>query len=121
MHLEPGLKKEKIEAAGKITTLEAQIMAIDEVIATKESRLSLVNEDADMAELLDKGKVNAMRKEIKVLEKRCGKMKKMYEKLNGSAYTAPVVGESDAHTFDVQSGASLDPAPQKVGQTTTQE
>jgi len=41
--------------------------------------------------------------------------------LNGSAYTAPVVGESDAHTFDVQSGASLDPAPQKVGQTTTQE
>ena len=114
-------KLAEIEAAGKITTLEAQIMAIDEVIATKESRLSLVNEDADMAELLDKGKVNAMRKEIKVLEKRCGKMKKMYEKLNGSAYTAPVVGESDAHTFDVQSGASLDPAPQKVGQTTTQE
>jgi len=114
-------KLAEIEAAGKITTLEAQIAAIDEVIATKESRLSLVNEDADMAELLDKGKVNAMRKEIKVLEKRCGKMKKMYEKLNGSAYTAPVVGESDAHTFDVQSGASLDPAPQKVGQTTTQE
>ena len=114
-------KLAEIEAAGKITTLEAQIAAIDEVIATKESRLSLVNEDADMAELLDKGKVNAMRKEIKILEKRCGKMKKMYEKLNGSAYTAPIVGESDAHTFDVQSGASLDPAPQKVGQTTTQE
>lgn len=114
-------KLAEIEAAGKITTLEAQIAAIDEVIATKESRLSLVNEDADMAELLDKGKVNAMRKEIKVLEKRCGKMKKMYEKLNGSAYTAPIVDESDAHTFDVQSGASLDPAPQKVGQTTTQE
>ena len=114
-------KLAEIEAAGKITTLEAQIATIDEMIATKESRLSLVNEDADMAELLDKGKVNAMRKEIKVLEKRCGKMKKMYEKLNGSAYTAPVVGESDAHTFDVQSGASLDPAPQKVGQTTTQE
>jgi hypothetical protein len=48
-------------------------------------------------------------------------MKKMYEKLNGSAYTAPIVDESDAYTFDVQSGASLDPAPQKVGQTTTQE
>ena len=114
-------KLAEIEAAGKITTLEAQIATIDEMIATKESRLSLVNEDADMAELLDKGKVNAMRKEIKLLEKRCGKMKKMYEKLNGSAYTAPIVDESDAHTFDVQSGASLDPAPQKVGQTTTQE
>ena len=88
-------KLAEIEAAGKITTLEAQITAIEEVIATKESRLSLVNEDADMAELLDKGKVNAMRKEIKLLEKRCGKMKKMYEKLNGSAYTAPVIDEVD--------------------------
>lgn len=88
-------KLAEIEAAGKITTLEAQITAIEEVIAQKESRLSLVNEDADMAELLDKGKVNAMRKEIKLLEKRCGKMKKMYEKLNGSAYTAPVIDEVD--------------------------
>jgi len=94
-------KLAEIEAAGKITTLEAQIAAIDEVIATKESRLSLVNEDADMAELLDKGKVNAMRKEIKLLEKRCGKMKKMYEKLNGSAYTAPVIDEvEDSPTFE---------------------
>ena len=114
-------KLAEIEAAGKITTLEAQIAAIEEVMSTKEERLSLVNEDSEMAELLDKGKVNAMRKEIKLLEKRANKMKKMYEKLNGSAYTAPVMGESDAHTFDVQSGASLDPAPQKVGQTTTQE
>ena len=94
-------KLAEIEAAGKITTLEAQIAAIDEVISTKESRLSLVNEDADMAELLDKGKVNAMRKEIKLLEKRCGKMKKMYEKLNGSAYTAPVIDEvEDSPTFE---------------------
>ena len=94
-------KLAEIEAAGKITTLEAQITAIEEVIAQKESRLSLVNEDADMAELLDKGKVNAMRKEIKLLEKRCGKMKKMYEKLNGSAYTAPVIDEvEDSPTFE---------------------
>jgi hypothetical protein len=90
-------------------------------MATKEERLSLVNEDSEMAELLDKGKVNAMRKEIKLLEKRANKMKKMYEKLNGSAYTAPIIDEADAYTWDQQSGASLDPAPQKVGQTTTQE
>ena len=74
-----------------------------------------------MAELLDKSKVNAMRKEIKLLEKRANKMKKIYEKLNGSAYTAPIIDESDAYTYDVQSGASLNPAPHKVGQTTTQE
>lgn len=114
-------KLAEIEAAGKITTLEAQIAAIEEAMSAKEERLSLVNEDSEMAELLDKGKVNAMRKEIKLLEKRANKMKKMYEKLNGSAYTAPVIDESDAYTYDVQSGASLDPVPQKVGQTTTQE
>lgn len=114
-------KLAEIETAGKITTLEAQIAAIEEAMATKEERLSLVNEDSEMAELLDKGKVNQMRKEIKLLEKRANKMKKMYEKLNGSAYTAPVVDESDAHTFDVQSGASLEPVPHKVGQTTVQE
>lgn len=114
-------KLAEIEAAGKITTLEAQIATIEELMATKEERLSLVNEDSEMAELLDKGKVNAMRKEIKLLEKRANKMKKMYEKLNGSAYTTPIIDESDAYTYDVQSGASLDPVPQKVGQTTTQE
>ena len=114
-------KLAEIEAAGKITTLEAQIAAIDEAIAAKEERLSMVNEDSEMAELLDKGKVNQMRKEIKLLEKRANKMKKMYEKLNGSAYTAPVIDETDAYTWDQQSGASLDPAPQKVGQTTVQE
>ena len=114
-------KLAEIEAAGKITTLEAQIATIEELMATKEERLSLVNEDSEMAELLDKSKVNAMRKEIKLLEKRANKMKKIYEKLNGSAYTAPIIDESDAYTYDVQSGASLNPAPHKVGQTTTQE
>jgi len=110
-------KLAEIEAAGKITTLEAQIAAIDEAIATKEERLSMVNEDSEMAELLDKGKVNQMRKEIKLLEKRANKMKKMYEKLNGSAYTAPVIDEMNAVDWDLKSGASLDPAPQKVGMT----
>ena len=44
-------------------------------------------------------------------------MKKMYEKLNGSAYTAPVIDEMNAVDWDLKSGASLDPAPQKVGTT----
>ena len=122
-------KLAEIEAAGKITTLEAQIAAIDEVIAQKEERLSLVNEDSEMAELLDKGKVNAMRKEIKLLEKRCGKMRKMYEKLNGSPYTAPIVDEQEIDEMDAVSwneknnptrGAAGERDPKKVGQTTPQ-
>lgn len=88
-------KLAEIEKAGKVTTLEAQIIAVEEAIAQKQERLNLVNEDSEMAELLDKGKVNAMRKEIKVLEKRCGKMQKMYEKMCGKAYQKPITDDMD--------------------------
>ena len=95
------LKKQELEKrilrekAGKVTTLEAQIAAVEEAIAQKQERLNLVNEDSEMAELLDKGKVNAMRKEIKVLEKRCGKMQKMYEKMCGKSYQKPITDDMD--------------------------
>ena len=88
-------KLAEIEKAGKVTTLEAQIAAVEEAIAQKQERLNLVNEDSEMAELLDKGKVNAMRKEIKVLEKRCGKMQKMYEKMCGKAYQKPITDDME--------------------------
>ena len=88
-------KLAEIEKAGKVTTLEAQIAAVEEAIAQKQERLNLVNEDSEMAELLDKGKVNAMRKEIKVLEKRCGKMQKRYEKMCGKAYQKPITDDMD--------------------------
>jgi len=88
-------KLAEIEKAGKVTTLEAQIAAIEEAISEKQERLTLVNEDSEMAELLDKGKVNAMRKEIKVLEKRTDKMKKMYEKMCGKSYQKPITDDMD--------------------------
>ena len=88
-------KLAEIEKAGKVTTLEAQITAVEEAISEKQERLTLVNEDSEMAELLDKGKVNQMRKEIKVLEKRCGKMKKMYEKMCGKSYQKPITDDMD--------------------------
>ena len=88
-------KLAEIEKAGKVTTLEAQIAAIEEAISEKQERLTLVNEDSEMAELLDKGKVNQMRKEIKVLEKRTDKMKKMYEKMCGKSYQKPITDDMD--------------------------
>ena len=123
-------KLAEIEAAGKVTTLEAQIAALEEAIATKEQRLSLVNEDSEMAELLDKGKVNAMRKEIKLLEKRSNKMKKLYEKLSGGSYSAPVLDEENIDEMDevswneknnpTRSASVGERDPKKVGQTTAQ-
>ena len=79
-------KLAEIEKQGKLVTMEAQMDALDELIASKEQRVSMVNEDDDLAELADKSKIKAMQKEIKDLEKRRAKMDKMYEKMCGKAY-----------------------------------
>lgn len=89
-------KLSEIEKAGKITTLEAQIEAIDEAIATKNERISMVSEDENLSELVDKAKMKDMQREVKDLEKRKAKMEKVYEKLAGKAYVkTEVVDEAD--------------------------
>ena len=79
-------KLAEIEKQGKIVTMEAQMDAIDELVASKTQRLEMVTEDDDLSELTDKSKIKAMQKEIKDLEKRRTKMDKMYEKMCGKAY-----------------------------------
>ena len=76
-------KLAEIEKQGKIVTLEAKIDALAEMIEAKTSRLSLVSEDENLAELIDKKKIKEMQKEIKLLEKQKAKMEKMYEKMGG--------------------------------------
>lgn len=82
-------KLAEIEKQGKIVTMEAQIDALDEIIASKQQRVEMIGEDADLAELMDKSKIKAMQKEIKILEKKKDKMMKMYEKMCGKAYSKP--------------------------------
>ena len=79
-------KLAEIEKAGKITTLEAQIEALDETIETKNHRISMVTEDDNLSELVDKAKMKEMQREVKDLEKRKLKMEKLYEKLAGKSY-----------------------------------
>jgi predicted nuclease with TOPRIM domain len=66
--------------------MEAQMDALEELIASKTQRVEMVNEDDDLAELADKSKIKAMQKEIKDLEKRRAKMEKVYEKMCGKSY-----------------------------------
>ena len=66
--------------------MEAQMDALEELIASKTQRVEMVNEDDDLAELADKSKIKAMQKEIKDLEKRRVKMEKVYEKMCGKKY-----------------------------------
>jgi len=89
-------KLAEIENAGKVTTLEAQIEALDEAIDTKNQRISMVSEDENLSELVDKVKMKEMQREVKDLERRKAKMEKLYEKMCGKAYSKPeMVDEVD--------------------------
>ena len=89
-------KLAEIENAGKVTTLEAQIEALDEAIETKNQRISMVSEDENLSELVDKVKMKEMQREVKDLERRKAKMEKLYEKMCGKAYSKPeIVDEVD--------------------------
>ena len=89
-------KLAEIDRQSQIVAMEAKINAISEVIASKSARINLVNEDNDLAELLDKTKIKAIQKEVKILEKRKAKMEKLYEKMCGKRYKQPVDEESNA-------------------------
>jgi hypothetical protein len=131
-------KKESIETklaeigkAGEITKMEAQLEYLNTYINEKIDRLSSINEDENLKELVDKKKMKDMQKEIKLLEKRKGKMEKMYEKMAGKKYQqtevvdeAEEIDEMDAVSWNEKNnptrGATkkeLD--PKKVGQSTS--
>lgn len=84
----------EIDTQAGIVAMEAKLDRVSEMISAKMERLSMIEEDANLAELVDKGKMKDMQKEIKVLEKVKAKMEKMYEKMNGKAYTKEMVDES---------------------------
>ena len=76
----------EIDKQAQVVALEAKLAKMDEVIEGKMSRINMVSEDENLSELVDKKKMKAMQKEVKVLEKRKAKMEKMYEKMCGKKY-----------------------------------
>jgi len=88
------VKKESIDTklaeigkAGEITKMEAQLEYLTNHITEKEERVNSINEDDNLKELIDKSKMKNMQREIKLLEKRKGKMEKMYEKMSGKSFS----------------------------------
>jgi len=131
-------KKENIETklaeigkAGDITKMEAQLEFLNNYINEKIERVSSINEDDNLKELIDKKKMKDMQKEIKLLEKRKSKMEKMYEKMAGKKYQqtevvdeAEEIDEMDAVSWNEKNNPTrskqkpfLD--PKKVGQSTS--
>jgi len=122
-------KKESIETrlaeigkAGDITKMEAQLEFLSNHIDEKIQRVNSINEDENLKELIDKKKMKDMQKEIKLLEKRKGKMEKMYEKMCGKKYQQKeVVDEMDEVSWNEKNnptrGAAGERDPKQVGQS----
>ena len=86
-------KLAEIDKQSQVVALEAKIAHVDEIIEKKNTRLSMVTEDENLSELVDKTKIKAMQREVKDLERRKLKMEKLYEKMTGKGYKKPVVDE----------------------------
>ena len=79
-------KLAEIDKQSNVVALEAKIAHIDEIIESKNQRISMVTEDENLSELVDKTKMKAMQREVKDLERRKMKMERIYEKTCGKAY-----------------------------------
>ena len=75
----------EIDKQSAITAMEAKINKLAEMIETKTQRISLVSEDENLSELIDKKRVKEMEREIKEIEKAKLKLEKLFEKMNGGA------------------------------------
>ena len=85
----------EIDTQAGIVAMEAKLDKVSEMISAKMERLKMIDEDANLAGLVDKVKVKEMQKEIKVLEKTKAKMEAMYGKMTGGkSYTKEIVDES---------------------------
>ncbi len=104
--------------------MEAQLDFLHDHIQEKVDRVSSIQEDENLSELIDKTKMKQMQREIKDLERKKMKMERIYEKSCGSKYAKKeMVDEMDAVSFNDKNnptrGAAGERDPKKVGQSTS--
>ena len=131
------MKKESIDSklaeigkeAEKVK-MEAQLDFLHDHIQEKVDRVSSIQEDENLSELIDKMKMKQMQREIKDLERKKMKMERIYEKSCGSKYAkkemvdeTEELDEMDAVSFNDKNnptrGAAGERDPKKVGQSTS--
>ena len=123
-------KLAEIGAEAEAVKMEAQLEFLSNHISEKQDRLTGINEDENMLELMDKSKLKEMAKDIKSLEKKKSQMEKIYEKTCGKSYSPTEmvdevedIEEMDAVSFNRQNNPTQGPAgerdPKKVGQSTS--
>jgi len=89
-------KMKEIENQGRIAALETKLAAIAEMIDETNQRLTRIDEDSEFKEMLDKGAVKEVRKQLKELERAQAKLQKEYNKVAGGRRREKVVDELDA-------------------------
>jgi len=125
------VKKESIDSKlaeigkeAEAVKLEAQLDYLHDHIQEKLDRVSSIQEDENLSELIDKTKMKEMQREIKLLEKKKSQMEKVYEKSCGKAYSKKeIVDEMDEVSWNDKNnptrGAAGERDPKKVGQSTS--
>ena len=73
-------KLSEIENLGRAAALEIKMEAIAEEIEKRNTRLGMIDENEDLAELMNPQKIREMKKEIKMFEKQQLKYQKLLEK-----------------------------------------
>ena len=73
----------EIDKQSAIVAMEAKINKLAEMVEAKTQKLSMVSEDENLSELIDKKRVKMMEREIKEIEKAKMKLEKLYEKMSG--------------------------------------
>jgi len=98
------VKKESIDSRlaeigkeAETVKMEAQLDFLHDHIQEKIDRVSSINEDDNLKELIDKSKMKQMQREIKLLERRKGKMEKLYEKHCGKKYQKTEIVDEDSN------------------------
>ena len=86
-------KMKEIESQGRKAALETKLAAIAEMIDETNQRLTRLDEDEEFREMMDKGKVKDIRKQLKELEKAQSKLQKEYGKASGGMKKTNVVDE----------------------------
>jgi len=125
------VKKESIDSKlaeigkeAEAVKLEAQLDYLHDHIQEILDRVSSIQEDENLSELIDKTKMKEMQREIKLLEKKKSQMEKVYEKSCGKAYSKKeIVDEMDEVSWNDKNnptrGAAGERDPKKVGQSTS--
>jgi hypothetical protein len=99
-------KLAEIDKQSQVVALEAKMAHVDEIIEKKNARLSMVTEDENLSELVDKKKIKLMQREVRDLEKRKTQMERLYEKMCGKSYKKPITDMDEDMGSSNYAGAS---------------